>query len=35
MFASFAGQPPAVHPTARVLDTLVHIWVNSIYGDLR
>ena len=32
MFASFAGEEPSV-PEERVLDTLVHIWVSSIYGD--
>ena len=31
MFASFGGQQPSV-PEAHVLDTLVHIWVSSIYG---
>jgi AcrR family transcriptional regulator len=34
MFASFGGQQPSV-PEAHVLDTLVHIWVNSIYGEAR
>lgn len=32
LFASFAGEQPSV-PEARVLDTLVHVWVNSIYGE--
>jgi AcrR family transcriptional regulator len=31
LFASFAAEQPSV-PEARVLDTLVHIWVSSIYG---
>jgi AcrR family transcriptional regulator len=31
MLASYAGEQPSV-PTARVLDTLVHVWVTSIYG---
>lgn len=34
LFASFAGEQPSV-PEARVLDTLVHIWVTSIYGENR
>jgi AcrR family transcriptional regulator len=34
LFASFANEPPSV-PEARVLETLVHIWVTSIYGDPR
>jgi AcrR family transcriptional regulator len=34
LFASFAVEQPSV-PEARVLDTLVHIWVNSIYGEAR
>jgi len=32
LFASFAAEQPSV-PEARVLDTLVHIWVTSIYGE--
>ncbi|MGE2692850.1 TetR/AcrR family transcriptional regulator [Mycolicibacterium pulveris] len=32
MTASFAGQQPAL-PDERVLDNLVHIWLNAIYGD--
>ena len=32
MTASFAGQKPAL-PNERVLDNLVHIWLNAIYGD--
>ena len=32
MTASFAGQTPAL-PDDRVLDNLVHIWLNAIYGD--
>ncbi len=34
LFASFAGEQPSV-PEARVLDTLVHVWVSSIYGEAR
>ncbi len=34
LFASFAAEQPSV-PEARVLDTLVHIWVSSIYGEGR
>jgi len=34
LFASFAAEQPSV-PEARVLDTLVHIWVSSIYGEAR
>lgn len=34
LFASFAGERPSV-PEARVLDTLVHIWTTSIYGEAR
>ncbi len=32
LFAAFAAEQPSV-PEARVLDTLVHIWVASIYGE--
>ncbi len=32
LFASFAAETPSV-PEPRVLDTLVHIWVGSIYGE--
>jgi TetR/AcrR family transcriptional regulator, ethionamide resistance regulator len=32
MTASFAGQKPALSDE-RVLDNLVHIWLNAIYGD--
>jgi TetR/AcrR family transcriptional regulator, ethionamide resistance regulator len=32
MWAAYAGDQPSV-PDPRVLDTLVHIWVNSIYGN--
>ncbi|QUR69412.1 TetR/AcrR family transcriptional regulator [Mycobacterium spongiae] len=32
LFASFASEQPSV-PEGRVLDTLVHIWVTSIYGE--
>ncbi len=31
LFAAFVGEQPCV-PEAHVLDTLVHIWVNSIYS---
>ncbi len=34
MLTSFAGERPSV-PDDKVLDTLVHIWVSSIYGDWR
>jgi TetR/AcrR family transcriptional regulator, ethionamide resistance regulator len=34
MTSSFAGQWPAL-PDERVLDSLVHIWINAIYGDDR
>jgi TetR/AcrR family transcriptional regulator, ethionamide resistance regulator len=34
LFASFVGEQPCV-PEAHVLDTLVHIWVGSIYGEER
>jgi len=33
LFASFTAEQPSV-PEARVVDTLVHIWVNSIYGSI-
>ena len=33
MTASFAGQDPALSDE-RVLDNLVHIWLNAIYGDV-
>ena len=32
MLTSFAGERPSV-PGEQVLDTLVHIWVSSIYGE--
>lgn len=32
LFASFNAEQPSV-PEAHVLDTLVHIWVNSVYGS--
>lgn len=32
LFSSFAVEQPSV-PEERVLDTLVHIWVSSIYGE--
>jgi len=31
LFASFADEQPAI-PPGQVLDTLVHVWVASIYG---
>ncbi|BBZ30921.1 HTH-type transcriptional regulator EthR [Mycolicibacterium madagascariense] len=31
MLTSFAGEVPSI-PAERVLDTLVHIWMTSIYG---
>jgi TetR/AcrR family transcriptional regulator, ethionamide resistance regulator len=34
MTSSFAGYQPSV-PDERILDTLVHIWVTSIYGEQR
>lgn len=34
LVATFAGEQPSV-PESHVLDTLVHIWVNSIYGTVR
>lgn len=32
MLSSFAGDSPSV-PRERLLETLVHIWMSSIYGD--
>lgn len=32
MLTSFADERPSV-PTEHLLDTLVHVWVTSIYGD--
>ena len=32
MIASFADERPAV-PAERVVDTLVTIWISTIYGD--
>jgi AcrR family transcriptional regulator len=32
LIAAFADERPAV-PEGRVLDTLVHIWITTIYGD--
>lgn len=32
LFASFAAEQPSI-PEAHVLDTLVHIWASSIYGE--
>ena len=34
LFASFTDEQPAIAPE-RLLDTLVHIWVTSIYGESR
>ncbi len=34
LFASFADEQPAI-PPERLLDTLAHIWVTSIYGESR
>jgi hypothetical protein len=34
LFASFAEEQPSI-PKAQLLDTLVHIWVTSIYGQSR
>ncbi|MBW0014196.1 TetR/AcrR family transcriptional regulator [Mycobacterium sp.] len=34
MLTSFAGARPSV-PSEQLLDTLVHIWVNSVYGEAR
>lgn len=34
LFASFTAEQPSV-PEARVLDTLIHVWVSSIYGEAR
>lgn len=34
LFASFSDENPAV-PREQVLDTLVHIWITSIYGQAR
>jgi TetR/AcrR family transcriptional regulator, ethionamide resistance regulator len=32
LFASFAEEKPSI-PKEQLLDTLVHIWVTSIYGE--
>jgi hypothetical protein len=32
MLSSFAGDSPSL-PKDRLLETLVHIWVTSIYGE--
>ena len=32
MLSSFAGESPSV-PKERLLETLVHIWISSIYGE--
>jgi hypothetical protein len=34
LFASFSDEQPSVAQD-RLLDTLVHIWVTSIYGEAR
>ncbi|HUO38804.1 MAG TPA: TetR/AcrR family transcriptional regulator [Mycobacterium sp.] len=34
MFAALAADPTSV-PQERIVDTLAHIWVNSIYGAVR
>ncbi|MBA0048149.1 TetR/AcrR family transcriptional regulator [Mycobacterium sp. NPDC050853] len=34
MQATFTGQQPAVEDD-RVVDTLLHVWLNAIYGELR
>jgi AcrR family transcriptional regulator len=34
LFASFVEEQPSI-PTEQLLDTLVHIWVTSIYGRTR
>jgi AcrR family transcriptional regulator len=34
LFASFAGEQPSIAQD-RLLDTLTHIWVTSIYGESR
>jgi TetR/AcrR family transcriptional regulator, ethionamide resistance regulator len=34
LLASYTAEQPSV-PGARVLDTLVHIWLSSIYGESR
>jgi AcrR family transcriptional regulator len=34
LFASFSEEQPSI-PKEQVLDTLVHIWVTSIYGESR
>jgi hypothetical protein len=34
MFAAFADEKPAV-PEDRIVDTLAHIWLTSIYGTGR
>jgi TetR/AcrR family transcriptional regulator, ethionamide resistance regulator len=32
MISAFAGHKPGL-PDDRVLDNLVHIWLNAIYGE--
>jgi AcrR family transcriptional regulator len=32
LFASFSDERPAI-PKERLLDTLTHVWITSIYGD--
>jgi len=34
MFASYTAQKPAIAEDA-ALDTVVHIWITSIYGETR
>ncbi|HEX2285023.1 MAG TPA: TetR/AcrR family transcriptional regulator [Mycobacterium sp.] len=34
LFASFSDEKPAI-PREQVLDTLVHVWITSIYGQPR
>jgi TetR/AcrR family transcriptional regulator, ethionamide resistance regulator len=34
MFATFAGETSSV-PYDRIVDTLAHVWVSSIYGNAR
>jgi len=33
MFASYSGQKPSIAEEA-ALDTLVHVWITSIYGRI-
>jgi hypothetical protein len=34
MFASYTAQKPSI-PEEAALDTLVHVWITSIYGVSR